>query len=82
VIRDLLLSPDPRTLSGDPASFAFGVQLLIGPAGGLGEESFELTVCSPEWLAERCKSGEPVSGLHHVVVGWDIYDERAFAGVA
>jgi hypothetical protein len=39
-------------------------------------ESFELTVCSPEWLAVRCRSGEPVSGLHHVIVGWDTYDER------
>jgi hypothetical protein len=68
--------PDPRTLPGDPAGFVFGVQLLIGPADGPGEESFELTVCSPEWLAERCKSGEPVNGLHHVIAGLDTYDER------
>ena len=39
-----------------------------------------LTVCSPEWLAERCRSGELVSGLHHVVVGWDTYDERVLRG--
>lgn len=57
-------------------SFVFGVQLLVGPADGPGEESFELTVCSPEWLTERCRSGEPVNGLHHVIVGWDTYDER------
>ena len=76
MLRDLILSPDPRTLPGDPASFVFGVQLLVGPADGPGEESFELTVCSPEWLAGRCKSGEPVNGLHHVIVGWDTYDER------
>jgi hypothetical protein len=56
--------------------FAFGVQLLVGPADGPGEESFELTVCSPEWLAVRCRSGELVNGLHHVIVGWDSYDER------
>ena len=80
VLRDLIISPAPRTLPGDPAGFAFGVQLLIGPADGPGEESFELTVCSPEWLAERCRSGKPVSGLHHVIVGWDTYDERVLRG--
>jgi hypothetical protein len=63
-------------LPGDPAAFVFGVQLLAGPADGPGEESFQLTVCSPEWLAQRCRSGEPVNGLHHVIVGWDTYDER------
>jgi hypothetical protein len=76
VLRNLIFSPDPRTLPGDPAGFAFGVQLLVGPADGPGEESFELTVCSPEWLAVRCGSGELVNGLHHVIVGWDTYDER------
>ena len=76
VLRNLILPPDPRTLPGDPAGFVFGVQLLVGPADGPGEESFELTVCSPEWLAVRCRSGELVNGLHHVIVGQDTYDER------
>ena len=75
-LRGLLLSPDPRTLPDDAASFMFGAQLLVGPADGPGEESFDLTVCSPEWLAEQCRSGEPVNGLHHVIVDWDSYDER------
>jgi hypothetical protein len=76
VLRNLIFSPDPRTLPGDPAGFAFGVQLLVGPADGPGEESFELTVCSPEWPTVQCRSGEPVNGLHLVIVGWDTYDER------
>lgn len=50
--------------------------MLAGPAGGPGGESVELAVCSPEWLAVRCRSGELVNGLHHVIVGWDTYDER------
>jgi hypothetical protein len=82
MLRDLILSPDPRTLPGDPAGFVFGVQLFIGPADGPGEESFELTVCSPEWLAERCRSGEPVNGLRHVIVAWDTYDERILRELA
>ena len=72
--------PTPRTLPGDAAAFAFGVQLLAGPADGPGEEGFELTVCSPEWLAERCRSGEPVNSLHHIIVGWGTYDERVLRG--
>ena len=77
VLRDLIFSPDPRTLPGDPEGFVFGVQLLIGAADGPGEESFELTVCSPEWLAEQCRSGQPVNGLHHVIVGWETWDGLA-----
>jgi hypothetical protein len=46
----------------------------VGPADGRGEESFDLTVCSPEWLGLQCPSCEPVIGLHHLIVGWDTYD--------
>jgi len=76
VLRHVILSPDPRTLPADPATFMFGAQLLVGPADSAGEESFGLTICSPEWLAEQCGSGQPVNGLHHVIVGWETYDER------
>jgi hypothetical protein len=57
-------------------AFVFGAQLVVDPLDAPGQESFNLTVCSPEWLAERCLSGEPINGLHHVIVGWDTYDER------
>lgn len=72
----MIFEPDPRTLPAEAESFAFSVQLLVGPADGSGEESFDLTVCSPEWLAQQCKSGAPIGGLHYVIVGWDTYDER------
>jgi hypothetical protein len=77
ILRGLILTTDPTTLPAEAKSFVFGAQLLVGPADGPGEESFELTICSPEWLRQQCKSGEPVSGLHCVIVGWDTYDERA-----
>ena len=75
-LRQIVFDPDPRTLPGDAASFAFGARLMIGPLGGPGEESFDLTVCSPEWLAERCRDGEPFNGLHHVIVDGESFDER------
>jgi hypothetical protein len=77
VLRGVIWSPDPRRLPADPAEFAFGAHLLVGPADGEGTESFDPTACSPEWLSRQCKSGEPITCLHHVVVGYDAFDERA-----
>ncbi|WP_086846907.1 immunity 8 family protein [Amycolatopsis kentuckyensis] len=66
-----LLTPDiePETyVPEDPERFMFLVQLIAGPAGEPGEESFDFEVCSPGWLAEQARGG-PVSGRHHVIVG-------------
>lgn len=52
----------------------FAAQLQVGPEDGPGEKFFDLIACGPEWLAERCRSGEAVNGLHHLIVGWDTYD--------
>jgi hypothetical protein len=75
-LLQIVFDPDPRTLPRDAAGFAFGARLMIGRQGGPGEESFDLTVCSPEWLAERCRNGEPINGLHHVIVDWESFDKR------
>lgn len=52
--------------------------MLVGPTDGLGEESFDITVCTPEWLAEACRQ---VGGIdnprHHLVVNFDDFDKRA-----
>lgn len=56
--------------------FAFGVRLLVGPTDGPGEESFELTVCSPEWLAELSRTQGLVDGRHKVVVNLEQFDQR------
>jgi len=74
-LHHVVFDPEPRTLPGDAASFAFSARLMVGPWDGPGQESFDLTVCSPEWLAQRCRT-EPVNGLHHVIVDWETFDER------
>lgn len=51
-------------------------RLLIGPADGPGEESFDVTVCAAEWLTHRCRTEGVVSGLHHVIVDADTFDLR------
>ncbi len=76
ILRQIAFDPDPRTLPDDAASFEFGARLMVGPRDGPGEESFDLTVCSPEWLAECCRDCVPVDGLHHVIVDWESFDER------
>lgn len=66
-----LMSLDVDDLEGwSPGidSWAIGLQLRAGPVDGPGEESFDLTVCSAVWLAERvCRDGV-VDGRHHLIM--------------
>jgi hypothetical protein len=50
------------------------VQLLVGPVGGPGEESFDITLCTIGWLAERVREERNVDGRHHVIVQAFNYD--------
>lgn len=78
VLKRLEFTPQPSTLSGEPAEFSLLVRMIVGPLDAPGEESFDVTVCSPEWLALACRR---VGGIydvrHHVVVNVDEFDERA-----
>lgn len=54
------VDPDPdldHFTPADDADVGILVQLLVGPAGEQGEESFDVVVCTPRWL-ER----EPTGG--------------------
>lgn len=67
-----LHSPDIEDLRhyvpGDPARFAFLLQLLVGPLDGPGEESFSVVVCTPGWLADNHERSDIVSGRHKLIV--------------
>jgi hypothetical protein len=61
-LKSLDLDPDPSTLPDDPAEFSFLARMIVGPPGTPGEESFDVTVCSPEWLAEASRR---VGGIYN-----------------
>src|SRR5215472_12814648 len=49
-------------------NFGLVLRALVGPMGQPAEESFDMTVCTPKWLAERYGTSEILLGLHKVIV--------------
>lgn len=77
VLKRLEFEPEPSTLSGDPAGFSTLARMIVGPLDAPGEESFDVTVCSPEWLATACRqTGGIYDARHHVVVNVDEFDQQ------
>ena len=78
VLKSLDLDPDPSTLPDDPAEFSLLARMIVGPPDTPGEESFDVTVCTPEWLAKACSQvGGIYNARHHLVVNFDDFDQRA-----
>jgi len=48
----------------------------FGQPDNVGNESFDVTVCSPEWLASRCREIGIYDARHHLVVNTADFDER------
>jgi hypothetical protein len=67
-----LHSPDVHDLENfapKPANdFGFLLQLMVGPEGVEGEESFDVMVCTPEWLKRTSKLSDFVIGRHRLIV--------------
>jgi len=56
----------------DPTDFGVSVQFMIGPEGERGEESFNVVVCSPAWLAREASERSPLDLRHHLLLpNWD-----------
>jgi hypothetical protein len=55
------------------------VQVLVGPADGPGEESFDVVVCTPRWLERQVREDGPLLGRHHLVMDkYDVARMRSF----
>ncbi len=67
-----LHSPDipdlPAYEPTDPERFGFLLQIIAGPAGEDGEESFDVTVCTPSWIQENLGPTDILIGRHHLIV--------------
>jgi hypothetical protein len=48
--------------------FAFLLQIFVGSDSDEGEESFDVTVVTPAWLAKHHKPNDIVIGRHYLIV--------------
>ncbi|MGJ9424193.1 Imm8 family immunity protein [Aeromicrobium sp. CF3.5] len=78
LLKRLELEPDPRSLPDDPAQFSILARMIVGRPDTPGEESFDVTVCTPEWVAKvSTRVGGIYHARHHVIVNSDEFDQRA-----
>jgi Immunity protein 8 len=74
-----LHSPDVADLEGfvpeNPYFFSFLLQMIIGPLGKDGEESFDVIVCTPSWLEQKVARHGVMTGRHHLFVSRYDYGE-------
>jgi hypothetical protein len=65
-----LHSPDVHDLARYvpecPEQFGFLLQIIVGPKGQPGEESFDVVVCTTKWLDEQLDAGSFVIGRHYL----------------
>jgi hypothetical protein len=78
-----LYSPDVFDLESfspaDPTCFSFLLHAMFGPKDGDGEESFDVLICTPGWLAGEVERSGVVNGRHHLIVRtFDIEQIRSF----
>jgi Immunity protein 8 len=75
-------SPDAdldRYVPDDPQDVGLLVQMMVGPAGKPGEESFGVVACTPHWFDRRVREGGPLIGRHHLVIErWDVARVRRY----
>jgi hypothetical protein len=72
-----LHSPDVTDLHSwvpDDENFAILLQIIAGPMGADGEESFDVTLCSIAWLERRLSSERIIAGHQLLIVSEYDYD--------
>jgi len=59
---------DPAQFHPVSADFSIPLRITAGPAESEGEETFDLTVCSPAALEKECERDGFVLGRHRIIV--------------
>ena len=68
-VKDFLTFDFDRSAPlSNPSDAGFLVQMLVGPADGPGEESFQVMVCTPAWLERYVDRIGPLIGRHYLIV--------------
>jgi hypothetical protein len=60
---------DLATWKPPDEAYALHVRLMVGPQGENGEESFDLTLCSPAWLRQLAADDRIFDPRHHLILG-------------
>jgi hypothetical protein len=65
-------SPDVFDLSGytpiEDENFSILLQLIVAPLNSKGEESFDILLCTPQWLIANHKKSDIIIGRHYLIV--------------
>ncbi|WP_422649924.1 Imm8 family immunity protein [Cupriavidus sp. H18C1] len=57
---------------GSASSFGTWIRAYVGPFGERRAETFDIQVCTPNWLKSQCTAQGPLWGRHMLIV--DIYN--------
>jgi hypothetical protein len=49
-------------------TFGLVLRAMVGPTGEPGEESLDITICTPKWLIEKYGDSDVLLGLHKLIV--------------
>ena len=64
--------PDLESWRPRGDDWSLGVTVLAGPYGEPGEESFDITVCGPGWIANQARAERIIMGRHTLIMdGFD-----------
>lgn len=67
-----LHSPDIQDLGifhpNDENVFSFLLQMIVGRVDKEEEESFDMIVCTPQWIKSNHLKGDVIFGLHYLIV--------------
>jgi Immunity protein 8 len=55
-------------------NFGFLLQVMAGPQGREGEESFDVFVCTPDWLKHNRSRSDVIVGRHYLIIFEFDYD--------